>query len=61
MLDQRPVVSLLTTIPTHHKARIISQINAGDIGIVKVLERPPEIRPRVDARLGRVEFLLRLG
>jgi hypothetical protein len=39
MLDQRPVVSLLTTIATHHKARIISQINAGDIRVIKVLER----------------------
>jgi hypothetical protein len=52
---------LLTTIATHHKARIISQINAGDIGIVKVLERTPKVCPRVDARLRRVEFLLGLG
>ena len=55
--NQLPVVSLLTTIAPNHKARIISQINPGDVSVVKILERTPEIRPRVDAGLRLVEFL----
>jgi hypothetical protein len=56
-----PVVSLLTTIATSHKAKIISQIYAGDVSVIKILERTTDIRPRVDARLRRVKVLDRLG
>lgn len=59
-LDQFPVVSLLATIATHHKTIIISQINAGDFSVIKILERTPDVRPRVDRCLRRVEFELGL-
>jgi hypothetical protein len=55
-----PVVSLLTTIAPSHKAKIISQINPGDVSVVKILEGTMEVRPRVDARLRLVEVLDRL-
>jgi hypothetical protein len=61
MLDHRPVVSLLTTITAHHKTMIVSQINPGDVSVIKILEGTTEIRPRVDARLRLVEFLVSLG
>jgi hypothetical protein len=55
-----PVVSLLTTIAPSHKAKIISQINPGDVSVVKILEGTTEVCPRVDARLRLVEILDRL-
>jgi hypothetical protein len=50
-LDQRPVVSLLTTITTHHNAIIISQINARDFGVIKVCIRTTNVRPGIDKSL----------
>jgi hypothetical protein len=55
-----PVVSLLTTIAPSHKAKIISQINARDVSVVKILKGTTEVRPRVDARLCLAEVLDRL-
>jgi hypothetical protein len=55
-----PVVSLLTTIAPSHKAKIISQINPGDVSVVKILEGTTKVCPRVDARLRLVEILDRL-
>jgi hypothetical protein len=40
---------------------IVSQINPGDVSVIKILEGTTEIRPRVDARLRLVEFLVSLG
>lgn len=51
-----PLVSLLATITTHHNAIIISQINASNFGVIKVLVRTAEIGPCVDRRLRLIEF-----
>jgi hypothetical protein len=51
---------LLTTIKTHHKAIVTSQIDPSNFGVIKILVRTVDVRPRVDARLRRVEFLLYL-
>jgi hypothetical protein len=50
-LDQRPVVSLLITITTHHNAIVISQINARDFGVIKTYVRTTDVGPRVDEGL----------
>ena len=55
------VVSLLTTIAPSHKAKIISQINPGDVSVIKILEGTTKVCPRVDARLRFVKVLDRLG
>jgi hypothetical protein len=60
-LDQLPVISLLTTIATHHNTMITSQINTSDFGVIKTLARTPDVGTCVDRSLRRVEFLLRLG
>jgi hypothetical protein len=56
-----PVVSLLTTIAPSHKAKIISQIDPGDLSVIKILEGTTKVCPRVDARLRFVKVLDRLG
>jgi hypothetical protein len=43
---------------THHKAIVASQIDPSNAGVIKVLVRTADVRPRVDTRLRRVEFRL---
>jgi hypothetical protein len=59
-LNQSQVVSLLTTITTHHNTITISQINARDFGVIKVCVCTTDVRPGTDESLRRVEFGLEL-
>lgn len=54
--DQRPVISLLSTIATHHDAMVISHTNASDFGVIKVKVRTTDVSTGVDTRLSSVEF-----
>lgn len=60
-LDHLPIVSLLATIATHHNTIIASQIDATNVGVIEILERPSNISTSVDSSLRSVEFSLELS
>ena len=60
-LDHLPIESLLTTIATHHNTIIASQMDATNVGVIEILERPSKISTSVDSSLRSVEFSLELS
>jgi hypothetical protein len=54
--DQRPVISLLSTIATHHDAMVISHTNASDFGVIKISACTTDVGTGVNTRLSSVEL-----